>query len=92
MVYVGVLDVSVMVTYFVLPTCEVLEESEKSLKCSKKIYDFGKGGLQFSQKFNGYNNYFKYVTPVCDKIYMDLYDPNQSYDFKSNCFCQFYFH
>ncbi len=38
---------------------KIAEESEKSLKCSKKIYDFGKGGLQFSQKFNGYNNYFK---------------------------------
>jgi len=38
---------------------KIAEESEKSLKCSKKIYDFGKGGLQFSQKFNGFNNYYK---------------------------------
>ena len=40
---------------------------------------------------SGYNNYFKYVTPVCDKIYMDLYDPNQSYDFKSNKYFRDYF-
>lgn len=37
----------------------IAEESNSSLTCSKKVYDFGKGGLQFSQKFNGFNNYFK---------------------------------
>ena len=38
---------------------QIAEESNKTSICSKKIYDFGKGGLQFSQKFNGFNNYFK---------------------------------
>ena len=35
------------------------EESKITGNCSKKVYDFGKGGLQFSQKYNGYNTYFK---------------------------------
>jgi hypothetical protein len=38
---------------------KLAEESDKTNKCSEKVSDFGKGGLQFSQKFNGYNNYFK---------------------------------
>ena len=38
---------------------KIADESDRSLICSKKVYDFGKGGLQFSQKFNGFNNYFK---------------------------------
>ncbi len=38
---------------------KIAEESEKNNICSRKVYDFGKGGLQFSQKFNGFNNYFK---------------------------------
>ncbi len=38
---------------------KIAEESERNKICAKKVYDFGKGGLQFSQKFNGFNNYFK---------------------------------
>lgn len=38
---------------------KIAEEAERSKICSEKVYDFGKGGLQFSQKFNGFNNYFK---------------------------------
>lgn len=38
---------------------KIAEESSKTSICSKKVYDFGKGGLQFSQKFNGFNNYYK---------------------------------
>ena len=35
------------------------EESKITGNCSNKVYDFGKGGLQFSQKYNGFNNYYK---------------------------------
>ena len=35
------------------------EESKITGNCSIKVYDFGKGGLQFSQKYNGYTTYFK---------------------------------
>ena len=38
---------------------EMAKVSEKNGKCSKKIYDFGKGGIQFSQKFLGFSNYYK---------------------------------
>ncbi|MBR48660.1 MAG: hypothetical protein CL734_00325, partial [Chloroflexi bacterium] len=38
---------------------ELAQNSLKSEKCSIRIKDFGKGALQFSQKFNGFNNYFK---------------------------------
>ena len=38
---------------------KIAEEAENQEKCSGKIYDFGKGAIQFSQKFNGFNNYFK---------------------------------
>ena len=38
---------------------EMAKESEKNGKCSKKIYDFGKGGIQFSQKYLGFSNYYK---------------------------------
>jgi hypothetical protein len=35
------------------------KESKFTGNCSEKVYDFGKGGLQFSQKFNGFSNYYK---------------------------------
>jgi len=35
------------------------EESKITGNCSNNVYDFGKGGLQFSQKYNGFNNYYK---------------------------------
>ncbi|MBJ85005.1 MAG: hypothetical protein CMJ11_00120 [Pelagibacterales bacterium] len=35
------------------------KESKLTGNCSKGFYDFGKGGMQFSQKFNGFNNYYK---------------------------------
>ena len=38
---------------------DMARESEKNGKCSYKIYDFGKGGIQFSQKFLGFSNYYK---------------------------------
>ena len=38
---------------------KIAEESEITGNCSKYIDDFGKGGFQFSQKYNGYLNYFK---------------------------------
>jgi len=38
---------------------EIAKTSETSGNCSKKIDDYGKGSLQFTQKFNGYNNYYK---------------------------------
>tara|TARA_B100000686_G_scaffold149590_1_gene156865 strand:- start:27705 stop:29768 length:2064 start_codon:yes stop_codon:yes gene_type:complete len=38
---------------------KLAEKAEKGESCTLDIYDFGKGALQFSQKFNGYNNYYK---------------------------------
>ena len=38
---------------------DMAQESEKNGKCSNTIYDFGKGGIQFSQKFLGFHNYYK---------------------------------
>ena len=38
---------------------DIAQESEKNGKCSNKIYDFGKGGIQFSQRFLGFHNYYK---------------------------------
>jgi len=38
---------------------DIARESEKNGKCSDKIYDFGKGGIQFSQKFLGFSDYYK---------------------------------
>ncbi|MDB9971941.1 hypothetical protein OAE09_04710 [Alphaproteobacteria bacterium] len=38
---------------------DMARESEKNGKCSNKIYDFGKGGFQFSQKFLGFSDYYK---------------------------------
>ena len=35
------------------------KESMISGNCSKNLYDFGKGGFQFSLKFNGFSNYYK---------------------------------
>ena len=35
------------------------EESKITGSCSNKVYDFGKGGIQFSQKYNGFNTYYK---------------------------------
>jgi hypothetical protein len=35
------------------------EESKITGNCSNNVYDFGKGGIQFSQKYNGFNNYYK---------------------------------
>jgi len=38
---------------------EISEESKVTGNCSQTINDYGKGGLQFSQRYNGFNNYFK---------------------------------
>ncbi len=38
---------------------QLSKEAKLTGNCSEKIYDFGKGGLQFSQKFNGFSNYYK---------------------------------
>jgi hypothetical protein len=38
---------------------DTYEESELSGNCSNNLYDFGKGGFQFSQKLNGFSTYFK---------------------------------
>ncbi|MFL2683852.1 MAG: hypothetical protein ACJ0G9_09150 [Alphaproteobacteria bacterium] len=38
---------------------EIASNSKNTGLCSDKIDDYGKGALQYSQKFNGYNNYFK---------------------------------
>ena len=38
---------------------EIAKESKKTGNCSGKIHDFGKGSLQYSQKLNGYSNYYK---------------------------------
>ena len=38
---------------------KIAEESKITGNCSKAVYDFGKGGYQFSQKYNGFNNYYK---------------------------------
>ena len=35
------------------------KKGELSVNCSKNLYDFGKGGFQFSLKFNGFSNYYK---------------------------------
>ena len=35
---------------------------------------------------SGYNNYFIYVTPICNCTYKNFYDPSQSYDFKKNIY------
>mgnify|MGYP001036861714 FL=1 len=37
----------------------ISKKAEISGNCSKNLYDFGKGGFQFSLKFNGYSNYYK---------------------------------
>tara|TARA_Y100001960_G_scaffold77495_1_gene82880 strand:- start:2442 stop:4523 length:2082 start_codon:yes stop_codon:yes gene_type:complete len=37
----------------------IAEDAKLSDNCSKDVYDYGKGGFQFSQKFNGYSNYYK---------------------------------
>ena len=37
----------------------IAEDAKLSGNCSKDVYDYGKGGFQFSQKFNGYSNYYK---------------------------------
>ena len=38
---------------------KISKEANLSGNCSKKVYDYGKGGYQFSQKFNGFSNYYK---------------------------------
>jgi len=38
---------------------EIAKESKKTGNCSEKVDDFGKGALQYSQKLNGYSNYYK---------------------------------
>jgi len=38
---------------------EIATNSKNTGLCSNKIDDYGKGAIQYSQKFNGYNNYFK---------------------------------
>ena len=38
---------------------KISQESKITGSCSSKIYDFGKGAIQFSQKFNGFSNYYK---------------------------------
>ena len=38
---------------------KISKEANITGNCSKKVYDFGKGGYQFSQKFNGFSNYYK---------------------------------
>ena len=38
---------------------KISEESLVTGNCSQTINDYGKGGLQFSQRYNGFNNYFK---------------------------------
>jgi len=38
---------------------EAADRSKEEGNCSKEVYDFGKGGIQFSQKFLGFHNYFK---------------------------------
>ncbi|MBT7077384.1 MAG: hypothetical protein HN930_06690, partial [Pelagibacterales bacterium] len=38
---------------------KISEESKVTGNCSQTINDYGKGGLQFSQRYNGFNNYFK---------------------------------
>ena len=38
---------------------KIAEESKIKGNCSSKVYDYGKGGMQFSQKFNGFSNYYK---------------------------------
>jgi hypothetical protein len=38
---------------------KIAEESKVTGNCSQIIYDYGKGGIQFSQRYNGFNNYFK---------------------------------
>jgi len=35
------------------------KESRVTRNCSETIYDYGKGGYQFTQKLNGYSNYYK---------------------------------
>jgi len=35
------------------------KEARLTGNCSETIYDYGKGGFQFSQKLNGYSNYYK---------------------------------
>ena len=38
---------------------KIAEESKITGNCSQIIDDYGKGGMQFSQRYNGFNNYFK---------------------------------
>jgi len=38
---------------------KLAKESQVTGNCSDTIYDYGKGGLQFTQKLNGYHNYYK---------------------------------
>jgi len=35
------------------------KESQVTGNCSETIYDYGKGAFQFTQKLNGYSNYYK---------------------------------
>ncbi|MDB9761445.1 hypothetical protein OAC06_01390 [Alphaproteobacteria bacterium] len=37
----------------------IAEESKVTGNCSQTIDDYGKGGIQFSQRYNGFNNYYK---------------------------------
>ena len=46
-------------TYRANSLITIAKESKLTGNCSKSIYDFGKGGMQFSQKFNGFSNYYK---------------------------------
>ena len=46
-------------TYRANSLIETAKEAKITGNCTKRINDFGKGGIQFSQKFNGFSNYFK---------------------------------
>jgi len=53
---------------------EIAKISKTYGNCSKIINDYGKGGLQFSQKFNGYNNYYKDQVLLYGKLNESDYD------------------
>lgn len=38
---------------------KIAKDAKINKNCSKNINDFGKGALQYSQKFNGFSNYYK---------------------------------
>jgi len=63
---------------------DIAKTSETYGNCSKKIDDYGKGGLQFTQKFNGYNNYYKDQVFLYGKLNETDYDVLEWYLCASN--------